>query len=216
MCFQDYYIKWRRQQNMKLTKANENLELLIPDELLPLKVFERLIKKPRKKTDAPAIKELNYIYHMCNPASNYFNYNENEERHNKLVKDLFNEDWKISKEVNDAMVEYRELIKTPSLHVVDTMLGSLHECNDIVSEITKQLKEDLKAGKHKSGINNKRGQIVSGVEMMLNDLTALLKVSKEIPNHIDTLEKLFEKLKSEQTKSTSRVKGGAYISDREK
>lgn len=153
---------------------------------------------------------------MCNPSSNYYNYNNDGERHNKLLKDLLKDDWKPSREVIEAMEAYKEMIKTPSLHVVDTMLGSLHECNDIVSEITKQLKEDLKAGKHKSGINNKRGQIVSGVELMLNDLTALLKVSKEIPTHIDALEKLFEKLKSEQTKASSRVKGGVYISDREK
>jgi hypothetical protein len=179
-------------------------------------VFEKLIKKARKKTDAPATKELNYIYHMCNPSSPYYNYNENGDRHNKLVKDLFDESWKASEDVVNCLNKYRELIKTPSLHVVDTMLGSLHQCNDIVSEITKQLNEDLKAGKHKSGINNKRGQIVSGVELMLNDLSALLKVSKDIPTHIDALEKLYDKLKSEQSKATSRVKGGAYISDREK
>ena len=51
---------------------------------------------------------------------------------------------------------------------------------------------------------------------MLNDLTALLKVSKEIPSYIDTLEKLYAKLESEKVASTSKIKGGVYISDRER
>lgn len=188
---------------------------MIPAEVLAIEVFNKISK--RKKGNVP-IKEIAYIYHMCNPSSPYYNYSESD-RQGKLIKDLFDgvvKDWKPDSLIEEAIKVYKDNIKTPSLHVVDTMLNSLHECNDIVSEITKQLKEDLKAGKHKTGINNKRGQIVSGVELMLNDLTSLLKVSKEIPSHIDQLEKLYEKLQSERSKVASRVKGGVYISDRER
>jgi len=202
---------------MSLLQIKENLEIMIPAEVLAIEVFNKLTKR-KKKDNTLAIKEIAYIYHMCNPSSPYYNYSEFD-RQIKLTKDLFDgivKDWKPDQLVEDAIVVYKDNIKTPSLHVVNTMLNSLHECNDIVAEITKQLKEDLKAGKHKTGINNKRGQIVSGVELMLNDLTSLLKVSKEIPSHIDGLEKLYEKLQSERSKVASKVKGGVYISERER
>ena len=124
--------------------------------------------------------------------------------------------WEPDDEVANAIRKYRELIKTPSLRSVDSMLDSLRQCEEIIIEITKQLKQDLADGKHKSGINNKRGQIVSGTELMLNDLTALLKVSKEIPAHIEMLEKLQRKLEDESKASTVKIKGNIKISERER
>lgn len=209
---------------MKVLKLNEELELEIPSELLEIEEFKNLIKrgKPAKDSDGKkkliVKKEIAYVYHMSSPSSPYYNYAE-VERERKLKTDLFEEvnpEWEPDKFVQLAIDKYRELIKTPSLRTVDSMLNSLHECEEIIIEVTKQLKEDLKKGKHKSGINNKRGQIVSGTELMLNDLTALLKVSKEIPTHIDALEKLQQKLQAERARSASKVKGGVYISDRER
>ena len=200
----------------KVLILNDKFQIEISPEILQIKEFQDIIAKNKKNVEN-AKKEIAYIYHMCNVKSPYYNYSY-EEREKKLNYDLFGKfeiKWEPDEKVKQAMVKYQEMIKTPSLHVLDTLLSSLHECNDIVSEITKQLKEDLKAGKHKTGLNNKKGQIVSGVELMLNDLTALLKVSKEIPTHIDTLEKIYEKVSLERTK-ISKVRGNVEISDRER
>lgn len=209
----------------KVLKLNEELNLEIAAELLEIEQFKTIIKRVKVgRTDSEgkkkliATKEIAYVYHMANPLSPYYNYSETE-RAKKLKSDLFtgiDDEWEPDNEVKACIVKYRELTKTPSLHAVDSMLNSLHECNDIIIEITKQLKQDLKDGKHKSGINNKRGQIVSGTELMLNDLTALLKVSKEIPNHIEVLEKLQKKLQEERKMSKVKIKGNVYVSDRER
>lgn len=201
----------------KVLRLKEDLDLEINAELLEVEQFENILKRAGKKKII-AVKEVAYIYHMANPLSPYYNYSETD-RAKKLKVDLFaeiNADWEPDDLVKSCIVKYRELTKTPSLHVVDSMLNSLHECNDIVIEITKQLKQDLLDGKHKSGINNKRGQIVSGTELMLNDLTALLKVSKEIPNHIEVLEKLQKKLFEERKQGKGKVKGNVFISERER
>ena len=210
---------------MKVLKLTEELNLEIQSELFEIEEFKALIKRikvgrsdndGRKKLIAK--KEIAYVYHMADPNSRYYNYAESE-RKNKLKSDIFNEvdeDWQPDKEVELAILKYRELIKTPSLRTVDSMLNSLHESEEIIIEITKQLKQDLKDGKHKSGINNKRGQIVSGTELMLNDLTALLKVSKEIPNHIEVLEKLQKKLQEENKTQAAKVRGNLQISERER
>jgi hypothetical protein len=209
---------------MKILKLNDDLDLEIPTELLEIETFKILIKRPkigRGDTDGRkkliAKKELAYVFHMADPNSKYYNYSE-EERKVKLKQDLFENivEWEPDAEVQACIDKYRELSKTPSLHAVDSMLNSLHECNDIIIEITKQLKQDLKDGKHKSGINNKRGQIVSGTELMLNDLTALLKVSKEIPNHIEVLERLQKKLQEESKTAATKIKGRITVSDRER
>lgn len=209
---------------MKILKLNDDLDLEIPTELLEIETFKILIKRSkigRGDTDGRkkviAKKELAYVFHMADPNSKYYNYSE-EERKVKLKADLFENivEWEPDEEVQACIDKYRELSKTPSLHAVDSMLNSLHECNDIIIEITKQLKQDLKDGKHKSGINNKRGQIVSGTELMLNDLTALLKVSKEIPNHIEVLERLQKKLQEESKTAATKIKGNIYVTDRER
>ena len=201
----------------KILKFKEDFELELNTELLLVKEFELIVTRAGKRK-IQAFKEIGYVYHMANPSSPYYNYSETD-RHLKLKSDLFNEinpAWEPDDVVKAAIVKYRELTKTPSLHAVDSMLNSLHECNDIIIEITKQLKQDLLDGKHKSGINNKRGQIVSGTELMLNDLTALLKVSKEIPNHIDVLEKLQKKLQEERKQGKGKIKGNVNISERER
>jgi hypothetical protein len=210
---------------MKVLKVTENLDLEIEAELLEVEAFKTLIKRVkvgRGDTDGRkkliATKEIAYVYHMANPKSRYYNYAE-ADRKVKLKSDLFTDagiDWEADETVRLAILKYREIIKTPSLRTVDSMLDSLHECEEIVIEITKQLKVDLAEGKHKSGINNKRGQIVSGTELMLNDLTALLKVSKEIPSHIDVLEKLQKKLEEETKTVTAKVRGNLAISERER
>jgi hypothetical protein len=210
---------------MNVLKLSENLDIEIQDELLEVEDFKEIIKRTRVgRTDNDgrkkliAKKELAYVYHMSAPKSPYYNYAE-EERKIKLKEALFSEvdkEWKPDKVIEKAIATYREIHKTPSMHSLDSMLNALHDCTDIVIAVTEQLKVDLKNGKHKTGINNKKGQIVSGTELMLNDLTALLKVSKEIPNHIDGLEKLYEKLQSEQMKVASKVRGGVMISARER
>lgn len=209
----------------KVLKVNENLDLEIEAELLEVEDFKTLIRRTkvgrgdadgRKKTIA--IKEIAYVFHMANPKSKYYNYPE-ADRRTKLKSDLFeliDPTWEPDDEVNNAIRKYRELIKTPSLRSVDSMLDSLRQCEEIIIEITKQLKVDLAEGKHKTGINNKRGQIVSGTELMLNDLTALLKVSKEIPAHIEMLEKLQRKLEDETKATTAKIKGNIKISERER
>lgn len=214
-----------KYEKMKVLKLTEELNLEIEAEMFEIEDFKTLIKRTKVgRTDVDgrkkliAKKEIAYVYHMSNPNSRYYNYAE-EERKVKLKQDIFGEvlpEWKPDKEVLAAISKYRELTKTPSLRTVDSMLNSLHESEEIIIEITKQLKEDLKAGKHKSGINNKRGQIVSGTELMLNDLTALLKVSKEIPNHIEVLEKLQKKLQEESKSATSKIKGKLDVSERER
>ena len=210
---------------MKVLKVTENLDLEIEAELLEVEAFKTLIKRVkvgRGDTDGRkkliATKEIAYVYHMANPKSRYYNYPE-ADRKAKLKVDLFglvDTTWEPDDEVANAIRKYRELIKTPSLRSVDSMLDSLRQCEEIIIEITKQLKQDLADGKHKSGINNKRGQIVSGTELMLNDLTALLKVSKEIPAHIEMLEKLQRKLEDESKASTVKIKGNIKISERER
>jgi hypothetical protein len=79
-----------------------------------------------------------------------------------------------------------------------------------------QIEQDLTEEKHKSGINNKKGQIVSGVELMLNDLQALLKVANEIPKSIDQYEKLDEKILKEKQAKASKYRGSAEINDFER
>ncbi len=199
---------------MKLLKVNDDLTLDILPETLLIPEFKALIKK--NKTSELVKKELAYVYHMANHDGPYSSY-PLRERHHRLANDLFeNHKWEPDAILNNAIEKYKELNHSPSTKAVTTIINAMYKTNKIVDTLIDEIQQNLEDNKHKSGINNKRGQVVSGIELMLNDLTALMKASKEVPHLIDQYEKLQDKLMKEKMEAASRYRGGASIEDFER
>jgi hypothetical protein len=208
---------------MRLLKVNDDLTLEILPEVLEIPEFKAIVRRIKKckgdndgRLKLMAKKELAYVFHMASDEGPYFSY-EPKERHKRLANDLFEDHtWKPDIEVEQAIEKFKELNQTPSSKTVATIINALTKANKIVDGLINEVEQNFEEGKYKEGIKNKQGQIVTGVEIMLGDIQALIKVSNEIPKSIDIFEKLQEKILKEKQVAASKYRGSAEISDFEK
>ena len=208
---------------MRLLKVNNALELEIIPEILEIPEFKAIVKRVKKckgdndgRLKLMAKKELAYVYHMASDEGPYFSY-EPKERHQRLANDLFEDHtWKADDEILKAIEKFKELNHTPASKTVNTIINALHKANKIVDTLINEIENNLKEEKYKQGVTNKQGQIVTGVEIMLGDIQALIKAANEIPKSIDIFEKLQEKILKEKQIAASKFRGGAEISDFER
>jgi predicted transcriptional regulator len=200
---------------MRLFRVTDDFEIEILPETLLYPEFNAIVKRGKKDKDK-VIKELAYIYHMSNLESPYASYPP-KERHKRLVNDLFNNHlWQPDELVSKGIDRYKEENHTATSKTIETVINALYKANVIVNTLIEEIEQNLQDNKHKSGINNKKGQIVSGIELMLNDLQSLIKTSNEIPKSIDVFEKLLDKIIKEKEMKESRFRGGSQVSDFEK
>lgn len=197
---------------MRLLKVNNDLELEIVPEVLLIPEFSKAVNTGK---DDPR-KVLAYVFHMASEEGPYASY-EPKERQSRLANDLFNNHkWKPSKEIEAAIEKYKELNHTPASKTVTTIINALHKTNKIIDTLINEIESNLTEEKYKQGVTNKQGQIVTGVEIMLGDIQALLKAANEVPKTIDIFEKLQEKILKEKQVAASKFRGGAEISDFER
>ena len=208
---------------MRLLRVNEDLTLDIIPEVLEIPEFKAIVKRVKKckgDTDGRlklmARKELAYVYHMSSDEGPYFSFPP-KERHQRLANDLFEDHkWEPDAEILAGIEKFKELNQTPSSKTVGTIINALHKANKIVDTLINEIKNNLDEEKYKQGVTNKQGQIVTGVEIMLGDIQALIKAANEIPKSIDIFEKLQEKILKEKQIAASKFRGGAEISDFER
>jgi hypothetical protein len=208
---------------MRLLKVNNDLELEIVPEILEIPEFKAIVRRTKKskgdndgRLKLVAKKELAYVYHMASDEGPYFSYPP-KERHQRLANDLFEDHkWEPDDEVLAGIEKFKELNQTPSSKTVGTIINALHKANKIVDTLINEIENNLEEEKYKQGVTNKQGQIVTGVEIMLGDIQALIKAANEIPKSIDIFEKLQEKILKEKQVAASKFRGGAEISDFER
>lgn len=97
---------------MKILELKDN-QLQFEPEFLTVPEFNLLWKADKSKTKDKAFKELMYIYHMVDFNSPYVNYPENKKQESILHDILLDEKFKPSKEVELAILKYKQLIETP-------------------------------------------------------------------------------------------------------
>lgn len=208
---------------MRLLKVNDDLTLEIVPEVLEIPEFKAIVRRVKKckgdndgRLKLMAKKELAYIFHMASDEGPYFSYPP-KERHTRLANDLFEDHtWQQDEEIKQAIEKFKELNQTPSSKTVGTIINALHKANKIVDTLINEIENNLDEEKYKQGVTNKQGQIVTGVEIMLGDIQALIKAANEIPKSIDIFEKLQEKILKEKQIAASKFRGGAEISDFER
>jgi uncharacterized protein YqgV (UPF0045/DUF77 family) len=208
---------------MRLLKVNDDLSLEIVPEVLEIPEFKAIVKRIKKckgdndgRLKLMARKELAYVYHMSSDEGPYFSFAP-KERHQRLANDLFeNHKWEPDAEILAGIEKFKELNQTPSSKTVGTIINALHKANKIVDTLINEIENNLDEEKYKQGVTNKQGQIVTGVEIMLGDIQALIKAANEIPKSIDIFEKLQEKILKEKQVAASKFRGGAEVSDFER
>src|SRR5688572_23745041 len=127
---------------MSLFVVSDNLANALPNpELLGVKAFAKIIHRDRgSKRDSQgrnkfkAATELAYVYHMCDPASPYFQYEE-ELRREKVIEDFLPKGWEPDAYIQEAIEKYRELKLTPSARLLESAVIGLHKLREFFEEV---------------------------------------------------------------------------------
>lgn len=110
--------------NMKLFTL-ENYTLKISEEAYTIKAFRDLYKRDKQRNKEKAILELGFIYHFCDPRSDY-NYIVDDEERKSLIKSQegLPADWEPDAKVREAIEVYKTLTQTTtSLLLADTRVA---------------------------------------------------------------------------------------------
>ena len=183
----------------------DNGQLTLQPELLSIPVFSAIWNKDTSQGHSTAIKQLSYIYFMVDTTSPFRQYpmmetkavSENIEedivlhtRNDRVVEALGEENFKMTKDVLDAMMMYEEMHTTYSLKLLNDAESAVHKLRAYFQEV------DLLR-------LNEKDQPIYKASDLINNLKSLGGVIKGIKELRDEVEK-------EQIEKI-RIRGGAMV-----
>jgi hypothetical protein len=157
----------------------ENGALQITPEALVIKEFKVIWSRDHSTRKEKALKELGYIYHMCDYQSIYRNYHI-DTRESKIKLDVFDDrQWMPDNEINEAMNKYNELRTTLSMHLLNDVELGLTKLRDYFKDA--DFAEDENGVAAKNFITNVKsmGDLVKSLKSLREE------VEKEL---IDTMQ----------------------------
>jgi hypothetical protein len=163
--------------------------------------FRRIIERDKDRNKRVATQEFSYIYFMCDYRSPYVKNTPEAERGAKLKKELqLPPNWKEDADMVYAMQRYKLNQITASIDSLETTRESLLTANAVIKLLRKQIEEMLKDPDIATNPVN--------MQLCVDNLERVLKLSVSVPKMIDTITVLEEKVKKEQSMNKIKLKGG--------
>lgn len=108
---------------MRLLKY-EGYNLSFEPELLTIRVFKKLHQRDKTKDKSKFIQELGYIYFFVDPRSDFQIYTDEDDRHKEILESMgLPSDWKVDKELKEAMNYYSSFKPVSALLLDDTRVA---------------------------------------------------------------------------------------------
>jgi len=159
-------------------------KIIISPDKLNLPYFKSIWTNDKSKTKEVAFMELGYIFYLCDNKSPYNSYPEDKRKQLILADIIKNPKWKPSKEVEDAIIKYKELTITPSTEILESVKSLLYRLKTYFDTIEFDPKGD--------------------VELEMKKADAAQKAIANIGKSIESLAALEERVKKELTGSIKR------------
>ena len=170
---------------MKLFKY-EGYQVVVSEEALLLKPFRDVYDKDPNDDKSGAMKELAYVYFMCDPRSDYQYIVDDEERHAAVIEgEGFAKSWKPNAKVLRAMEFYKSFKPMSALLLEDTRFA--------VDKLRRLLRDiDL------SKVDDKGKPLYT-----LNTITSTIKQIPQLVKDLDEAEKAIES----EMKTSGKMRG---------
>lgn len=142
-----------------------------------------------------ATKELSFIYFYCDYRSPYIdNYSISERV--EPIKDALDlpNDWKIDDVVSEGIERYNREQETQTLKVLESSKESLFTTQKIITIIEKRLAGRILQIENDESILDSQPELI---DKIIADGDRLQKLAKNLPDTIETLNKLSDKVKTE-------------------
>jgi len=120
---------------MKLFDLKERTVIVSPEALL-VPEFEKLWKKDKTKDKGVAIRQLSFIYFVCDYRSPYRSAHTINKLESIVGKDFMkDENYAPDPDMRVAMEKYRELQRTPSMSLLDAAKRTVHNLTDYLESV---------------------------------------------------------------------------------
>lgn len=173
---------------MKLIKY-ENYQVVPTDELFYVKVFRMMYNKDRSVTKEKFMETLSFIYHFADPRSSYADIFDDEQRIQAIItQEGMNPEFKITKEIEEAIDVYKKYTTTTSQKLLDSMRKSIAKIGEFLETV------DL------TKVDEKTGRAVYNVAQIVQATDKIPQLAKRL---IET-----EKIVNAEINEGGRIRGG--------
>lgn len=170
-----------------------------------------------------ANKKFMYIYIVASMFSyaNKAGYNDKQLHEAGIREAKLESNYKPDQEVKEAIVRYREIQieMFPTLKIINSILVGLRIGENIITSITTSMEatlvmqEDIIAKKRADNEPIDLAQTMATTNGLMDQLTQILKIAKQVPDSVETIKGLEERLKKEMS-GTNISRGGKEIGNR--
>lgn len=171
---------------LKLFKF-DNFKLTISEEAFTIKVFADIWNRDKSKDKSVAFAELGYVYHFCDPRSDYQSIVSKTERQKAIIEGEGLKKWKPDKVVKEAM-EYYSQFKPIASYLLESTRIAVDKVRKFLEEI------DLNA-------TDNNGKPLYTINHIINAIKESMKLVKEV----DAAEKAL----NTELKSIGKMRGKA-------
>lgn len=179
---------------MRLFKE-ENFKVVVDVELKLIPEFKALINRDRTSDKKQALKELSYIYFVYDHKSPYFIYPDEERRTRVSADTGLGQDYSPDKKVEDAIVRYLDLGKTPTIQSLTSIREGLLTSSRLIDSLRERIDTAL------------TDPNLEDIDPVVRAVTRMLEISEKLPKAIENISALEEKIRKDESSDT-RIKGG--------
>lgn len=173
---------------MDIFTITNNSPAITPEALM-IPEFNKIYKRDKSKDKNKALKELAYIYYSMDYKSNYLSYSK-DLREERLNEDFMEDKkYKPDQMILEAMKKYEQLQQTPTMNYLKAARNAMEETE-----------------KYFNGIDYSERDVRGNAIYKVTEVTKALKDSYGVK---DTLDKLMEAVKKEQSNSNQARGGGS-------
>jgi len=222
---------------LKLFKIEGDMLVLDKDEIRLISEFRTILERDKgSKGDTQgrkkfrAFSEFAYIYHKKDILSipNKEGYNKDKTHTFAIKESRLPEDWKIDKQIQEAIDKYKELqLDIPSLKILSSLKRGLSTSSEVVDIIVDKMQDTIKTllsadiDGEDDWITNDEGQAVPNpnsterkIEKLTKHLDRILAIAGKLPKTIDEIGKVTEKVKQEMEDGNV-IRGNRQLGSRE-
>ncbi len=117
----------------KILDFKDNKVVITP-EALSLIFFKKLWDNDKSKTKDKATKDIQYVFFYTDFNSPYYIYPENQ-REDYIKEYVVGSDYKVSKDVEEAIIAYKELNTTPAMKQLEAAFSALNKSEQYLKSV---------------------------------------------------------------------------------
>lgn len=202
---------------MKLITLEDDFPVFNPECRLIREFNAIIVRDKGSKGDAQgrkksmATKELAYVHFITYYNSEFVTSVSEEERVKAIKKHLdLPDDWKPDEIIELACMTYNELTSTPSMDALREARESLFSANRVIRLLRKRLETKLQeldsqmTGDSEEEMEKKMTELA---DKTVKDYEKIVSIADKMPNSLDTMNKLEERVKKEMEKESKGRKG---------